>query len=391
VLATSKAMLNIDLFSERSLKDPFEDYRTLRDHAPVVFLENLDLYAVGRFYDVQDALRRPEQLLSGKGVGFSPIFNAPAGKNVLQSDGEHHRQMRSIVAKPLSPREINQARAELKALLRTYIEDLADGAEFDAMATLASFLPLEAVAHFVGLPVDGRAEMLGWAAAAFNMIGPKQNVTDLEKVAALRRYLQAMRPEDVRPGSWSDGLFNAVRDERLSEEDARAALSAYVVPSLDTTILSQGHLLYNLASDPEQWALLCNAPDLIPNAVLEAVRHGSAIRWFARVTSDDVEISGCTIPAGRRVMLMYGSANRDERRFEDPDRFDVRRVVRDQLAWGTGPHLCVGMHLARIEMEVMLEVLVELNCELEAGPPTIGANQGLYGFEALPLRIRRRA
>jgi cytochrome P450 len=384
-------MVKVDLFSERSLKDPFGDYRTLRDQAPVVFLEDLDLYAVGRFDDVQDALRRPEQLLSGKGVGFSSTFNAAAGKNVIHSDGDRHRRMRTVVAKPLSPREINQARAELKALLRAYIEGLADGAEFDAMATLASFLPLEAVAHFVGLPIEGREQMLSWAAAAFNLIGPEQPASDLEKVGALRRYLQEMRPEDVRPGSWSDGLFAAVLDERLSEADARAALSAYVVPSLDTTILSQGHLLFNLASDPEQWALLCDAPELIPNAVLECVRHSSAIRWFSRVTSDQVEISGCTIPADRRVMLMYGSANRDERRFEDPDRFDVRRVVKDQLAWGTGPHLCVGMHLARIEMEVMLEVLVELNCELVAGTPIMGANQGLYGFETLPFRIRRRA
>ena len=168
-----------------------------------------------------------------------------------------------------------------------------------------------------------------------------------------------------------------------------AAISAYVIPSLDTTILAKGHLLANLARNPDQWALLRERPELIPAAVLEGVRRDSVLRWFSRVAARDYEVGGATVPQGARVMLLYGCANRDERHYDDPDRFDVTRDARDHLAWGTGPHMCAGMHLARIEMEVLLEALVEAGVTLEAGEPEIGTNRGLYGFTSLSFRIGR--
>ena len=159
-------------------------------------------------------------------------------------------------------------------------------------------------------------------------------------------------------------------------------------PSLDPTILAKGHLLRNLAAEPRQWRLLLDRPELIPAAVLEGVRHSSVIRWFSRVAREKYRVDGeAFVPAGARVMLLYGRANRDERRYADPERFDITRDARDHLAWGTGPHMCAGMHLARIEMEVMLEALVERGVMLEAGELDVGTNAGLHGFTALPLRL----
>nr|WP_277923763.1 cytochrome P450 [Sphingomonas sp. TREG-RG-20F-R18-01] len=166
-----------------------------------------------------------------------------------------------------------------------------------------------------------------------------------------------------------------------------AAISAYVIPSLDTTILAKGHLLANLARNPDQWAILRERPELAPAAVLEGVRRDSVIRWFSRVAASDYTVDGVIVPEGSRVMLLYGCANRDERRYENPDRFDVTRDARDHLAWGTGPHMCAGMHLARIEMEVLLEALLEADVKLEAGEPELGSNSGLYGYSKLPMRL----
>ena len=168
-----------------------------------------------------------------------------------------------------------------------------------------------------------------------------------------------------------------------------AAISAYVIPSLDTTILAKGHLLNNLATHPDQWTLLRERPALIPAAVLEGVRHSSVLRWFSRVAVQDYAVGDDVLPQGARVMLLYGAANRDERHYPDPDRFDVTRDARDHLAWGTGPHMCAGMHLARIEMEVLLEALVEAEVSLTAGMPVRGTNAGLFGFTELPLRLNR--
>ncbi len=293
------------------------------------------------------------------------------------------------VMKPLSPARLKEVRPDLKAMIVGRIDALVGQGWFDAMAEIARFLPVEAVSHFIGLPDVGRERLLAWAAAAFNAIGPDQDPADVVSVREAFAFMASLSEDKVRDGSWAGDLFVAARTGRLSMAEAMAALSAYVIPSLDTTILAKGHLLANLARHPEQWAMLRARPEMIPAAVLEAVRRDSVLRWFARVAVRDHDVDGVVVPEGARVMLLYGCANRDERRYADPDRFDITRDARDHLAWGTGPHMCAGMNLARIEMEVLLEALVEAGVTLEAGNPVISANRGLYGFEALPLRIER--
>lgn len=381
-------LLHVDLFSAGSLRDPFEDYRKLRDAAPVVRLARPDVHAIGRFTDVQAALRAADVLISGEGVGFGDAFNAPKGMNVIQSDGDRHKRMRSTVAKPLMPVALKSARADLKAMVAVRIGSLVGQGWFDAMKGLAQFLPVEAVSHLVGLPSVGRDRMLEWAAAAFNVIGPDQDPADVGRMKEAFAYMATLSESVVSEGSWAAQLFAAERSGKLSMQEAIAAISAYVIPSLDTTILAKGHLLANLARHPDQWALLKERPELVPSAVLEGVRHSSVLRWFSRIALEDYPVSdGFAIPKGARVMLLYGCANRDERRYDRPEAFDVTRDARDHLAWGTGPHMCAGMHLARLEMEVMLEALVEADATLEAGEPVLGNNAGLYGFTALPMRI----
>ena len=199
--------LDLDLFGEASLKDPFADYRRLRDAGPVVRLSRPDVYALGRFADVQAALRAHDVLKSGEGVGFSEAFNAPRGMNVIQSDGELHIRLRSTVMRPLAPAKLREVRAELKAMVTARVAALAGRGEFDAMKALAPFLPVEAVSHLVGLPGVGRERMLDWAAATFNLIGPDQDPGDLATLGASRAFMAGLSEETVREGSWAGELF----------------------------------------------------------------------------------------------------------------------------------------------------------------------------------------
>ena len=384
-------LLDVALFSDASLQAPYGDYQRLRDLAPIVRLPHPEVYAIGRFADVQAALRAPDRLISGEGIGFSEAFNAPKGMNVIQSDGELHARMRATVMRPLAPGRIREARADLKQMMRTRVDALIGRGWFDAMKELAAFLPVEAIAHLVGLPSVGRERMLDWAAAAFNLIGPDQNPDDLTTLGEARQFLAGISPDNVASGSWAAELFAAARNGKLSPQEAMAALSGYIFPSLDTTILAKGHLLHDFATTPDQWARLKAQPDLVPSAVIENVRRNSVLRWFSRVATEDYEIDSLAVPKCARVMLLYGCANRDERRYEDPDRFDITRDARDQLSWGAGAHMCAGMHLARLEMEVLLEALLEADAELEVGDPVMGTNRGLYGFTELPLRLERAA
>lgn len=379
-----------DLYTPEALRDPFPLYRKIRDLGRVVRLKEPDVYALGRHEDVREALRTPEVLISGKGVGFNALANEPRDEpSTIMSDGDRHRKLRMQVARPLIPKELKHRRAELREIIDERVRQLVGRDWIDGVVSLAHHLPLTAVAHLVGLPEDGRKNMLRWASAGFNLGGPRiEHLTDdIAAVREARQYLLDVDPMKLLPGSWAAGLFANVESGALTLPEARAALSGFVLPSLDTTIYAQGNLLYNLGRNPDQWRLLKAQPDLIPSAVLESVRHSAVVRWFSRVAVADYMVGDIRIPAGARLMLIFGSANRDERRYPDPDRFDATRNPTDQLGWGSGPHMCAGMHLAKLEMEVLLEALIEHVDSIEVGEPVVGVNQGLFGFDQLPLRL----
>ncbi|MGD9801010.1 MAG: cytochrome P450 [Parvularculaceae bacterium] len=267
---------------------------------------------------------------------------------------------------------------------------------FDGVEALARHLPLKAVSVLVGLDERDRAKMLSWAAAFFNTLGPMPDDinalspdlrADLELLKELRDFFAGVDPASLAPGSWSAELFEAVVAGRLTESEARGALRAFVLPSLDTTIYAKANLLNNLARFPDQWRRLKEDRSLIHGAILESVRHSAVVRAFSRVAAEDYEADEVLIPKGTRVMMMFGSANRDERRYENPEMFDIGRNPRDQLGWGTGPHMCVGMHLAKLELELLLESLLEHVETIEALSPTLGVNAGLYGIDHLPMRL----
>ena len=385
-----------DLVSPDALRDPFPLYREIRDLGPIVRLEHPDVYAIGRFDDVQQALRLPDILVSTRGIGFNDVVNVPVEQPpVIRSAGERHKKLRRVITKPLMPAALKEQREMLKSLISSRLDAIVDQGEIDAVPTIARHLPLEAISYLVGLPDEGRANMLRWASASFNTAGPldrsgtmdPQLAEDFASLREVQAYLLEINPQHLRPGSWAEMLFKAAEAGQLNLEEARAAMSALVLPSLDTTIYAKGNLLYNLGRNPDQWALLRDNPHLVSSAVLEGVRYSATVRWFARVAAQDYRIDDAVIPEGGRVMLLYGAANRDERHYPDPDRFDVTRNPTDQLGWGTGPHMCGGMHLAKLEMEVLLEAMIERVARIEVGAPVIGTNRGLYGFDSLPIRL----
>ena len=380
----------IDLYADEAIRTPYPHYRAIRDLGPAVWLPANELWAIGRHEDVRAGLAAHDVLISGNGVAANPTANAMANANLLASDPPLHNHLRKIVAAPVSPRGLQEMKPRIAASADALIERLIAGDGFDGMTDLAHFLPVSIVSELVGLPEAGRENMLTWAAATFDMLGGTNERQEmaLPIVKEMRAYCEReATPDKVRPGGWVAMLYDAARDGLIETEKVPVLMRDYLGPSLDTTIFATGHLLHLLARHPDQWQTLRETPTLIPNAINEALRLESPIRGFTRLAARDYIVGDVTIPKGDRILLLYASANRDERKWKDPERFDIARNVTGHVAFGYGLHICVGMQLARLEIRSILEAMVEKVARIEAGEPELAMNNVLRGFSSLPMRF----
>jgi len=381
---------DVDLYADDVLRQPYRHYRALRDLGAAVWLPRNGLYAVGRFEDVRAALRNPGLFSSAEGVAANDHVNEMSRGTTLASDAPLHDRLRAIIAAPLLPRALEQIGPEIRAEARRLVEDLVSRGRFDAVTDLAQHLPLTIVSKLVGLEEYGRGSMLRWASATFNVLGAMNDraCAAMADVQEMRHYLggSAVR-ERLRPGSWGDRIFAAADRGEIEPERCPVLMRDYLGPSLDTTIFATANLILLFGKHPDQWDLVRQDPALIPGAINEALRLESPIRGFTRHLTDHATIGDVTVPKASRVLLLYASANRDERKWQDPERFDVRRRASDHLGFGNGTHMCAGLHLARLEMTALLEVLVEKVRHFDIGEPVLALNNVLRGLASLPVRV----
>jgi cytochrome P450 len=383
---------DVDLYSDEVLRDPYPHYKALRELGAVVWLPRNGLHAVARFEDVRAALRNPAVFSSAQGVAANDHVNTISRGTTLASDAPLHDRLRAIVAAPLLPRALEEIAPQIRTEARRLVDELVDRGQFDAVSDLAQHLPLTIVSKLVGLEDHGRSSMLRWAAATFNVLGSMnaRACTALKDVQEMRAYLGGDEIRSrLRPGSWGDRIFAAADRGEVEPERCPVLMRDYLGPSLDTTIFATANLVLLFGRHPAQWDLVRNDPPLIPNAINEALRLESPVRGFTRHLAADATIGGLTIPRESRLLLLYASANRDERKWQDPERFDVKRRANDHLGFGNGTHMCAGLHLARLEMTALLEVLVERVAGFEIGEPVLALNNVLRGLASLPVRVKR--
>jgi cytochrome P450 len=379
--------LAADLYSDAAILDPHPLYRAIRDLAPAVWLPAHGVWAIGRHADVRAALRADSVLVSGRGVALNPFVNDHPARTTLTSDGELHRRRRAVLMKPMMPSALAEVRATVERLADERVADLVARGSFDGIADFARHLPVSVVSHLVGLPEEGRERMLAWAAAMFDALGPANARAQaaVPGVLELAGYAAGVDRARLAPDGWAARLFAAADAGRLDPEDVPGLLVDYIAPSLDTTILATGHLLYLLGSHPAQWELVRANPALVTGAVNEALRFEAPVRAFTRFATKPYHTDGISIPENERVLVLFGSANRDERRYAEPDRFDVTRDARDHVGFGHGVHRCAGGHLAQLELEALLRALVARVRRIEVGAPTPLYSNVLRGYRSFPV------
>jgi cytochrome P450 len=389
----SRRELATDLYAEAAIVDPHPIYREIRDQGPAVWLSTHDVWAIGRYDDVRAAIRADGVLISGRGVSMNRVVNGEDGRvfrTTLTTDGDVHERRRGVLMKPMMPSALRQIEPDVQALADELVSRLLAKGSFDGIADFARRLPLAVVSHLIGLPEEGRERMLDWAAATFDALGPMNDrgQAGLAMLYEMGRYAVKVDRDRLRPDGWAARVFAAADDGRLDPTDVAGMLLDYIAPSLDTTILGTGHLLFQLGRNPAQWALVRANPELIPCAVDEALRFEAPVRAFTRFAATDYAVDGTVIQAGDRVLVIFGSANRDERHYAEPDRFDVTRNATDHLAFGYGVHRCAGAYLAQLEMYALLRAMATRVERIEVDDPEILINNVLRGYRSFRASFR---
>ncbi|MEN4478973.1 cytochrome P450 [Mycolicibacterium cosmeticum] len=380
-----------DIYSTSAILSPYPHYRALRRLGPLVWLPRHRMVALPHYTQCKATLRADDLYLSGHGVAANAVANGMSRGTTLNSDGTDHDRRRKLVAHRLMPRALRGLTASVQDAARTIVDAALTKGRVDGVADLATALPLAVVPDLVGWPQERRADLLPWAAATFDLLGPvnRQALRAVPRSVQMLRFARAVvRDRNVLPDSMADELLRAVDEGTLSADDVPPLIIDYIAPSLDTTISAISSAIQLFAAHPEQWEMLRAEPGLLPNAINEVVRYESPVRAFTRKVARDTSIAGTDVPAGTRLVVLYASANRDEREWDDPEVFDIRRDAGRHIGFGNGAHACAGQGLARMETATILSALLERVERIEVdGTPEWAVNNVIRRLERLPVRL----
>ena len=381
-----------DFWSDSVILEPYPVYAQLRDLGSAVWLEANGCWAITRYDAVRAALLDPQTFSSASGCMMNEAMNQATQGIMLCSDDPDHLAMRRLFAKPLMPNALAALRPRFEALAKGQINELLGRDSFDAVTELAHFLPLAVVTELIGLDQHGRDNMLDWAMGIFNAFGPDGNARTIDGIAlaggVIDYVLTKLDRVNMVAGGWGEALFLAADEGRISEQTARMMLIDYLSPALDTTINATSAAIELFADHPDQWAMLRADPSLIPSAINEVIRLESPIRAFSRLVTRDHAIDGVVLRKGERALMLYGCANRDPRRYREPDRFDITRRAGDHLGFGQGTHVCAGMHLAKLEISVLFEAMLPVVAGFRTGKGERRAHNTLRGLHRLETTMR---
>ncbi|CAN7305706.1 cytochrome P450 [Mycolicibacterium frederiksbergense] len=380
-----------NIYARSAIVDPYPHYSRLRQRGAVVWLPRQRVYALPRYAECKAALRDDGRFASGQGVALNAMTNRLSRGTTLNSDGTDHDRRRRLLAHRLTPKALRSMAEAIDRQAAAVVEAAVARRHIDGVRDVATALPVAVVPDLVGWPEQGREHLIDWAGATFDSLGPlnRQWLRTMPAALSMLRFSRrVVRDRAVLPGSMGDDVLNAADAGEVPRAECPALMIDYLAPSLDTTISAISSALHLFATHPDQWQALREDPSLVANAVNEVVRLESPLRAFSRKAVTDVELGGSLIPRDSRVLVIYASANRDEREWDDPDSFDITRDVNRHLGFGYGTHGCAGQGLARLESQAILR---ELAARVErinpTGEPIWAVNNIIHRYQRLPLEL----
>lgn len=382
-------------FDAEVIADPYPVYRELRANSPAHWSREANSWVLSRYDDVSAALADPATYSSASG-----IFPTPPGVDMtelflpmlIMSDPPRHTQLRQIVSRAFTPRRIAALEPHIETLVKDLLDQTPEAGNWEFVSGFAGPLPAIVIADMLGVPRDDRDQFRAWSTTLIQSNPVRGEFgAGLDAAAALYEYFRAFLAE--RRAHPQDDLMTAlvqaeVDGEYLSEDELLGFCLLLLVAGHETTTNLLSNSAVVLAQHPDVRQQLADDPELVPAAVEELLRFDSPVQGLARTLTEPVELHGESMQTGDTVLLLFGSANRDDHAFPHADRFDVNRHPERQVAFGRGIHFCLGASLARLEARIALQTLLtrrpDWDVDLDAA---VRLHSGpIRGYISLPMQ-----
>jgi cytochrome P450 len=387
-----------DPFDREIAEDPYPIYKRMRTESPLFYNDRYDFFALSRAEDVDRSLTDWRTFSSARGPILEVIqanVNIPPG-TLLMEDPPAHDIHRSLLSRLFTPRRISAIEPEVREFCKRCLDRLVDVKSFDVMAEFANEVPMRVIGMLLGVPEEDQLAIRRRADAKLRTEpGQRMKVSEnaIMDIDLFSAYID-WRTENPSDDVMTELLQAEFVDENnvtrtLSREEILTYVTVLAGAGNETTARLIGWLVALLDRHPDQRRQLADDPQLIPNAIEETLRFEPTGHGIARYVTTDVELHGQTVPAGSAISLLVASANRDETRWDDPDRFDIHRKISRHSTFGLGTHYCLGAALARLEARVALEeILMRFSkWEVDWDGAALSSTSTMRGWETLPISV----
>jgi cytochrome P450 len=392
-------MIELNPYDRKFADDPYPIYKRLRDEAPVYHNESLNFWAISRFADVLNAHKDFATFSSAGGV---TIEGGDAGSAALIcKDPPEHRWHKALMTRVFTPQRMSALEPFIRNLVTSLLDKAAENDEFDFVQDFAVLLPLEVISELIGIPKEYRHDIHNFA----NKMLDRDKDADRADIAAAgiaanRLYLQMVQERRANLGDDPISYLIQADVEEVGGGTRRLADSEMMTRFLELAVA--GHETVSKAIPngamafqrfPDQRKRLIGDPGLLATTIDEVLRFDPPSQLQGRTTTRDVTLHGVTIPKGSKTMLLTGAATRDERKYENPDVFDISRRPAEAIYFGFGIHHCLGVHLARLELKIAFEELFRKfpNFEVDPDRATRPVLSNVRGAKTLPARLGMRS
>jgi 4-methoxybenzoate monooxygenase (O-demethylating) len=390
-MALSVPVCHDDIFGREAVRDARAVDDTLREMGPVVKLARENITMIARHEHVSEGLKDWQGFSSTSRPWHDP--NSVRPEILLVDDPPRHTAVRPVIASALSPKALAKMATAFSADADALLQEVKkhSGETIDAVAAISRPFVYKVLPDLLGIPEAGRENMTAFGHMVWATLGPQNELFHeaMENVGPVIEWVEeCCKRENLDPDGLGMQMFLAADRGAITQDEAKLLVGILLSAAADTTVMTVSTAMRAFSLFPDQYRELRRDPSLARSAFEESLRWDSPSRMAGRIAMRDVEFDGHVIPKGERCGLMFAAANRDPRKWADPDRFDIRRDLRGNLGWGYGVHACVGRTLALLEADALLGALIKHIERFEpAGEPEPWMTTIGHGPAQLPVRI----